>query len=199
MCCLNRTESEQASVLLKANFERTLAVVGHNTEGLLRLPFRIKPTSMMYLEQLRKLDQDIWRMAFTGDVTGDVETNRTLIRYIQSLEPVMEDPSPETLLACLLAQKSSHQCSGESDQESDEGYYSTGEVAQRLGISNVSVRRLCESGRFPGAIQTRGRHWRIPTSHFRTTAKQDLRAEKLLKRLDQKGKEAADINEFDLI
>ena len=26
-------KSEQASVLLKANFERTLAVVGHNTGG----------------------------------------------------------------------------------------------------------------------------------------------------------------------
>lgn len=67
-----------------------------------------------------------------------------------------------------------------------DGDYSTFDVAEKLGISAQTVRRMCEQEKFPGAIRTDGGHWRIPQQLLKTTKEQDQRADAALEQLDRK-------------
>ncbi|WP_054029167.1 helix-turn-helix domain-containing protein [Bacillus sp. FJAT-28004] len=69
--------------------------------------------------------------------------------------------------------------------DTENKYCTTSQAAERLGIHVQSVRRLCEAGRFRGAYQTDGGHWRIPNTAFRTTEEQDKQAKETLERLDR--------------
>lgn len=42
--------------------------------------------------------------------------------------------------------------------------WTTTAVAERLGYSEMQIRRMCEAGRFPGAYRNGGvgGHWRVP-------------------------------------
>jgi len=51
-----------------------------------------------------------------------------------------------------------------SDQATRARTLSTGTVAARLGWSERTVRRRCETGDIPGAQLIDGGHWRIPAS-----------------------------------
>jgi excisionase family DNA binding protein len=83
---------------------------------------------------------------------------------------------------------------------SEKTYYTTSEAAKKLGLSDQTIRRMCESGRFKRAHRSCGEngHWRIPEENFITTREQDQKAEEILEHLDQKNKEAGDVDEFDL-
>lgn len=50
--------------------------------------------------------------------------------------------------------------------ESQEDYTST-EVAEILGVTDQTIRRWVEKGKYPGAYKTRGGHWRIPKKYFK--------------------------------
>lgn len=79
-------------------------------------------------------------------------------------------------------------------------YYTTSEAAEKLGLSDQTIRRMCENGRLKGVYRSGGKngHWRIPEENFITTRKQDQEAEAILKQIDKKNKEAGDVDEFDL-
>jgi excisionase family DNA binding protein len=72
--------------------------------------------------------------------------------------------------------------SDEAEEKST--YYSTFDAAEKLGVTAQTVRRMCEYGKFPGAIRTDGGHWRIPQIQFKTTKEQDQRAEAALRHLE---------------
>lgn len=77
-------------------------------------------------------------------------------------------------------------------------YYKPNEVAKRLGLSDQTIRRMCENGKFKEAFKTDGGHWRIPEDDFVATRKQDRKAEQVLEHIDMKNNEVGDIDEFDL-
>jgi len=82
----------------------------------------------------------------------------------------------------------------------DTTYYTISEAAKKLGLSDQTIRRMCENKRFIGAYRSGGEHghWRIPEDNFITTKEQDQKAEMILKQLDKKNEEAGDLDEFDL-
>ncbi len=89
----------------------------------------------------------------------------------------------------------------ERDSDDVEGtklYYTTYEVADKLGVTPQTVRRMVELKKFPGAVQTDGGHWRIPQELFKTTKEQDRRAEDALTQLDKKVMDAGEFDEFNL-
>jgi len=178
--------TEEATVLLKSNIERTLAVLGHSTDALSRIQIRIPKRESIH--QLSELDKHIHHLAMARKLR---EANEVLVNYIGSFAAMTEDSSANALLASLLVQG--------SKTTDDDGYYSTGDVGKKLGLSNESVRRLCEDDSFPGAAKTKGGHWRIPKSVFRTTTEQDARAEAVLQRLDEKHSKAGDVDEFNFM
>lgn len=59
--------------------------------------------------------------------------------------------------------------------------YAPKEVAEIIGVSAQTVRRMCENGKFPEATKTYGGHWRIPTHYFDVTL-EEVRAKKAVKK-----------------
>ncbi|MCO7175415.1 helix-turn-helix domain-containing protein [Sporolactobacillus kofuensis] len=80
----------------------------------------------------------------------------------------------------------------------DKPFYTPKEVGVKLGLSDQTIRRMCEKGKFPNAYQTDGGHWRIPREAFITTSMQDEQAETILQRIDKKNLQSGDIDEFNL-
>ncbi len=47
----------------------------------------------------------------------------------------------------------------------ERGYFTSGEVAIREGVSQRSITLWCNQDRIPGATKTRGGRWRIPLNY----------------------------------
>lgn len=79
-------------------------------------------------------------------------------------------------------------------------YYTQSEVAKKLGLSDETICRMCEQGKFKGAKRSDGKggYWLIPQENLVTTNEQDDIAEKILQTIDIKNKKAGDVDEFDL-
>jgi len=85
-----------------------------------------------------------------------------------------------------------------SKEEGTRSHFTPSEVSKRLGVSDQTVRRMCDKGKFPGAFQTDGGHWKIPKHALVTTQEEDQRAEQLFQHIDAKNKNAGGVDEFDL-
>lgn len=79
-------------------------------------------------------------------------------------------------------------------------YATTSEAAELGGVSDQTIRRWCEKGKFPGAYQTEGGHWRIPQKLFKVTLQQARDANAFMKTVDEDTRRQLgdDIDEFDL-
>ncbi|UTR10183.1 helix-turn-helix domain-containing protein [Evansella sp. LMS18] len=77
-------------------------------------------------------------------------------------------------------------------------FYTTTEAAQKLGFSDQTIRRMCESGKMKEASRSEGGHWRIPAEYFATTRKQDRKVDTIFLHLDKRDKESGDADEFAL-
>ncbi|MCJ7842523.1 SNF2 helicase associated domain-containing protein [Lederbergia sp. NSJ-179] len=134
------------------------------------------------------------------------------IREILAIQKGNEDvesemPEPKKILASILA---SHDNSKKLPHFQDQikklinvekeeiHYYTPNEVAKKLGLSDQTIRRMCERGSFEGAYKTEGGHWKIPEDIFITTREQDEIAEEVLKQIDRKNSVTGDVDEFDL-
>lgn len=90
---------------------------------------------------------------------------------------------------CLQKEKS--KITGLETGEEEKKYYTTSEAAKKLGVSDQTIRRMCERGKFKGASRAGGDgHWRIPEENFITTSEQDKKAERILQQIDKKNVEA---------
>lgn len=219
---LRDQEKEQhALVVLRVAIEKSLRHMGMYTPIVSQLPF-ICPKKEQ-LEELKKLESQIRKEFATSSKEVVFEK---VLDYLHLISEITEDPgySYRKLMASILARKSikgirvSRRTNGigqhmaeellaegriqiprlESSQE-EKKYYTTGEAAKKLGLSDQTIRRMCERGKFKGASRVGGSgHWRIPEENFITTSEQDKEAEMILQRIDKKNEKAGDIDEFDL-
>ncbi|MFD1447951.1 helix-turn-helix domain-containing protein [Oceanobacillus profundus] len=73
------------------------------------------------------------------------------------------------------------------------------EAANKLGLDDRTIKRMCEQGKFKGAFRVKGNgDWRIPEENFITSKKDDETAEIALEQIDKKNKQVVDIDEFNL-
>ncbi len=79
-------------------------------------------------------------------------------------------------------------------------YVTTKEAAVIGGVTDQTIRRWCEKGKFPEAFQTEGGHWRIPQKYLKTNSNQAESAEKWIRKLDNNTKNhiGEAIDEFDI-
>jgi excisionase family DNA binding protein len=79
-------------------------------------------------------------------------------------------------------------------------YATTSEAAEIGGVSDQTIRRWCEKGKFPGAYQTEGGHWRIPQKLFKVTLQQAREADAFMKKVDEDTRRQLgdDFDEFDI-
>lgn len=79
--------------------------------------------------------------------------------------------------------------------------YTTGDAATILGVSKETIRRMCDTGRFPDAHKTNGKHWRIPSKYFKISPEEALNAKEFMAPLDEKTKKqlGESVDDIDII
>lgn len=87
-----------------------------------------------------------------------------------------------------------------SVESENTGYVTPSEAAEIGGVSDQTIRRWCEKGKFPEAFKTDGGHWRIPKKHFNMSLQQSRTADAFMKNIDEETREqfGGDVDEFDL-
>jgi excisionase family DNA binding protein len=85
--------------------------------------------------------------------------------------------------------------------ELEKGAYVTSrEAAEIGGVSDQTIRRWCEKGKFPEAFKTDGGHWRIPKKYFKMSLQEARKADAKMKQADEDTcrQLGDDVDEFDL-
>ncbi|WP_018933208.1 helix-turn-helix domain-containing protein [Gracilibacillus lacisalsi] len=206
-----KIDKEQAKIVFKAVVERSLRHIGMFTPFVASIPLRLPKNE--HIQLLKNLEKQINKHLIQKN---EEEAYEILVEYIEVLSGLTESDSKiirRRLIASILRQQSQRSASTTyrvirekapisnitiSDEKNESLYYKPKEIAKRLGISDQTVRRMCERGKFPGAYQTDGGHWKIPKDVLITTEKQDKKAEQLFQQIDTKNKEAGAVDEFDL-
>lgn len=93
-----------------------------------------------------------------------------------------------------------HESNAQSLEFEESEYVTTKDAAVIGGVSDQTIRRWCEKGKFPEAFQTDGGHWRIPQKYFKTTLNQAEAADKWMGKIDKDTKNhiGGAVNEFDI-
>ncbi|MFC7395032.1 helix-turn-helix domain-containing protein [Scopulibacillus cellulosilyticus] len=208
---LAKVDDEKAAAeVLKATIEKSFRYVGVYTPIISTLTFAM-PNELM-LKKLQEVDRE---MLIAYDEKGIEKSYEYLIDYIDLLSQITPKNSQlirKKLLASILIKgKPRRRYSLNSDlarksisatdvfvEEETRDFYTPKEAAKKLGLSDQTIRRMCEQGKFEDAYQTPGGHWRIPDTNFITSREQDRRAEKILDNIDRKNSKAGDVDEFDL-
>ncbi|MEM5018639.1 helix-turn-helix domain-containing protein [Metabacillus indicus] len=74
------------------------------------------------------------------------------------------------------------------------------EAAEIGGVSDQTIRRWCERGKFPEAFKTDGGHWRIPKKYFKMSLQEARKADAKMKQADEDTRRelGGNLDEFDL-
>lgn len=193
---LSKIDEDKAKTILKATVEKTFQHIDLNSPVITSLP--VSTPNSRQLTKLHEIDRNIW---YSFDHQKHEKVYEHLAEYIEELSLILgDDPMNvrKKLYTSLLSQKFNKPRNNQEKLNTALGYYTTSETAEKLGLSDQTIRRLCSKGKFPGAYQTDGGHWRIPKDSFITNQEQDERAKKVFDGIDRKNKEAGNFNEFDL-
>ncbi|TFJ92538.1 helix-turn-helix domain-containing protein [Lentibacillus salicampi] len=202
-------DKEKAEILLKTTIEKSLRLMNVYTPVVLQLHFSIPGEND--LEDLKQLD---------AAIRGKMETYQSeqtfeeVLDYIDMISKMTQKPQEtnKKMLASILEKKTKEtarvskrayapldkSAAVETNKERNQQFYTTSEAARKLGLSDQTIRRMCENGKFEGAYRSGGGHWRIPEDNFITSKQQDKIVDELFEQIDRKNKEAGDVDKFDL-
>lgn len=99
----------------------------------------------------------------------------SFVEYIVKLSEVVPETDGKKMIAKILAEQTQNDNGNDFARaewtipitvEHTEAYTST-EAAEIIGVTDQTIRRWCEKGKYPDAFQTEGRHWRIPKKYFK--------------------------------
>lgn len=205
-------DMDKAKAVLKATIEKSFQLMNIHTSIVSHLRFSIPNEEL--LNELKILDTNIRRQV-SGAISE--KTYEEILDYIQLLSKITENPqvTNKKIVASILFKKAKEgfrvkkitsknlakMVQNETVmaiKEDEKPFYTTSEAAHKLGLSDQTIRRMCESGKLKGAYRSEGGHWRIPEENFITTRKQDINANEILEYLDKKNQEVGDVDEFDL-
>src|SRR5690606_2228579 len=165
---------ENALVLFKSLIERTLSALRLPTSFLDEVKIELPSTE--YMIRIRTQDKMIYESLKSKDMMGAYEN---LVDYIEKLSEVFPEADQKKILAQIIADQaqirmesviSSSTATIPLQEEVDYvNSYSTLEAAEIIGVSDQTIRRWCEDGKYPSARKTSGNRWRIPKEYFKIT------------------------------
>lgn len=192
-----QNRSENAKVVFKSIVEKPFVLLRQPMDFMDALTINLPSPEVT--ASLRRIDRQIRRSLSEQNVE---QAYVELLEYIGLLVELVPDADQAELQKQIIAKflanqfgdKETHNRVGGIKFES----YTSSEAARILGVSDQTIRRWCERGKYPNAYQTEGGHWRIPRTYFKITleqAEQRETFEQELNRLNaQKGE--ADESEF---
>ncbi|MFD1031893.1 helix-turn-helix domain-containing protein [Metaplanococcus flavidus] len=202
---LANIDEEQATIVFKLAVERSLREIDSFTPTISAIPLSLPDHETLL--KMKQLDRNIRRAL--NDRKRE-QAYEFLLDYIDLLSQATgENPEhvKRKMISSVLAKRSPrraahltarHSPKPRKNTDTESLFYSTTEAARKLGLSDQTIRRMCEKGKFSEARQTEGGHWRIPKAAFITTAEQDERANQILEKIDAKNRAAGPVDEFKL-
>lgn len=159
---------DSVSAFFKMMIERTFTLLHKPTDFLYDLSFEMPSTEI--LQSFHELDTEIRRAIRFGDRQ---KTYLLLVEYIDLLPHFVQSDDLNEIRKSILANilSASEQPANLLVQEKVEMYTSS-DVAEIMDVSDQTIRRWCEKGKYPEAFQTEGGHWRIPQKYFKLTLEQ---------------------------
>lgn len=161
-----------APPILRKAIESSFAGLDHPLDFLNDVTIKIP--SEEQIQSLKAFDSAISQALKNGnfDEAGD-----RYAQYLDALEDIFEGEEGHELKKKLFGQllKSSYKAKETSGQvkENAAAYttakrtaYTTSEAAEIINVSDQTIRRMCEKGKFPDAYKTEGGHWRVPAKYF---------------------------------
>ena len=177
----HESKLEGVSALVKMMVERTLALLRKPTDFLEDMPFVMPPLEVFH--HFHRLDQEI-RQSIR--VKNPQRAHQLLVEYVDLLPWLTPSRGKEMeqvrkyIFANLLA-ASEPAVPVEERVE----VYTSSEAAEIVGVSDQTIRRWCDKGKYPEAYQTEGGHWRIPKEYFKITLEQARKRKAFEQHLDE--------------
>ncbi|WP_404406235.1 helix-turn-helix domain-containing protein [Jeotgalibacillus malaysiensis] len=208
---------EAAEALIHANkIEEAISVIdtissyitGNQTSILNQSKVPMKNKKHFDLEQLDRLKR---LSVEVSDLKKVNQPDRFQEKLVEYLDGIVDFLSVDHAHAAQLrkyyfsplirvAANSDQQVSLEESpsREISKEFYTSSETALILGVSDQTVRRMCDNGKFPEANRTDGGHWRIPAKYFKVSPQEVLHAEQKLKKVHSKALSGGLVDEFDV-
>ncbi|MCD7034599.1 helix-turn-helix domain-containing protein [Metabacillus sp. GX 13764] len=187
---------DQSKTLIKLAIENTLT--GTPFSNLIEEIHSINPSPNPFkkedAEKFMEIEKQLMNTSSFENENTKLDAKLAIIDYLELISKILDDSQEELrkkLLANLitLEEKPSNKAAGISPKE----------ASIILGVSDQTIRRMCEKGKFPGAYKTDGGHWKIPSSHFKITKAQASQIELDIKDIRKKAIEGGEVDEFDVI
>ncbi|GAA0293155.1 excisionase family DNA binding protein [Gracilibacillus halotolerans] len=176
--------TENALALFKSLINRTFSTLNVPTNFLEEL--NIQPPTGETLSQIRSLDKEIYQALKSQDT---LQAYKYLVDYIKEFSEVIPGSDQKEVMAKLLYTCCLNDTPNEILRpihiEENEEFLTSTEAAEIIGVSDQTIRRWCEKGKYPDAFQTEGGHWRIPKKYLKISYKQARKRNSFEDRLDQ--------------
>ncbi|WP_071392645.1 helix-turn-helix domain-containing protein [Bacillus tuaregi] len=194
---------ENASALFKTLIERTFLTLKLPTKFLEEA--KIDLPSNEFVNLFRKLDKEIYQSLKSSNMTLAYES---FVEYIVKLAEVVPEADSKKIIANILAEQTQHQVENNWMPKVElatpitavpSDVYTSTEVAEIIGVTDQTIRRWCEKGKYPGAFQTEGRHWRIPKKYFKLTLEEARKRKDFEQELNEFNAQHGEVNEDEFL
>ncbi|WP_411348514.1 MerR family transcriptional regulator [Paenibacillus sp. WLX2291] len=168
---------EKAGVILKSIVQRIFTLFRLPADILDGVSFEVSSTTV--LVGLHKQERIIRQQVMAQDIE---RAATTLQAYLGILEQLISSTQRSGWIQQIMSRLvvahyyqasavSGNWANSEKVHEQRVSYassvYTSKEAATLIGVSDQTIRRWCEAGKYPDAYQTEGGHWRIPHSYFK--------------------------------
>lgn len=190
----DQNKIENAKALFKKLVERTFSTLKVSTEILDELNITAPTTDMV--SQIRLLDKEIHQALKEKNT---LLAYKYLVDYILELSKSSLDMNSKEIFAKILATHLNEMNTKTMLEEDKMEVYTSTEVAEIMGVSDQTIRRWCEKGKYPDAFQTEGGHWRIPKKYFKLTLEHARKRKALDEKLNQFNKRKGEVTEDEFL
>ncbi len=200
----DQDRSEYALVLFKRLIKGTLSTLRLSTTFLDEVEIDLPSGESMV--RIRTQDKKIYESLKSKDTVAAYEN---LVEYVEKLSEVIPELDRKGILAKMIADQA--QMREESiiltptatiplqDEVDYANSYSTLEVAEIIGVSDQTIRRWCEKGKYPDAKKTEGNRWRIPKKYFKITLEEARKRKAFEQQLNEFNAQYGEVNDGDFL
>ena len=185
---------EHALVVFKNRIKKTFGLLNQPTYMLEDLNIEVPSDDV--LQKFQLLDSEIYKHLVKHELEMAHEQFIDYVDLLSQVVPGEKETLQKRILAQLLAPNFSEV---EHSSAVKEEVYTSSEVAEIVGVSDQTIRRWCEKGKYPEAQKTRGGHWRIPEKYFRVSLESARQRSSFEKQLNQFNKVQEEVDESEYL
>lgn len=195
----DQNHSENALVLFKKLIKGTFSTLSLSTAFLDEV--EIDLPSSEFMVRLRTQDKKIYESLKSKDMVGAYEN---LVEYVEKLSEAIPELDRKGILAKMIADQAQIRKTPTvtiplQEEVNYANSYSTLEAAEIIGVSDQTIRRWCEKGKYPDAKKTEGNRWRIPKKYFKVTLEEARKRKAFEHQLNEFNAQYGEVHDDDFL